>query len=228
MTEYAELARRLRAVLALEHPPVAVSFDDNDDYGAPVQPQPAGCCFWALAEHTALHTVAADHAHCSVGSYTHGFLTLPSAFAHDDSQVLIDTGWVTPHDLNHAAALTTAPQSISYAPLAETIAEPAVVLVRLTPAGLMTLTAAQPYVNLVTKPQCQIVPLATAGLVAVSPGCSVSRVRTGLPTGELTAAIPGGDLTSFIDTLEIAAARDHAVAEFAAADIAANFATTGL
>ena len=70
-----------------------------------------------------------------------------------------------------------------------------------------------------------IVPLAAAGQVAVSPGCAVSRTRTGLPDEELTCAIPARDLESIIERLEVSTASDRAVSEFAAADMARNFAT---
>jgi uncharacterized protein (DUF169 family) len=87
----------------------------------------------------------------------------------------------------------------------------------------MSLQAAWPELSLVTKPQCQIVPLAMAGEVAVSPGCAVSRVRTGLPADELTCAIPAAQLPALLERLERSRMADEKVSAFAAADLQDNY-----
>jgi uncharacterized protein (DUF169 family) len=222
----AVLAQRLSELLGLTEPPVAVSFDTPPDAGVTTQvkPQPAGCCFWGPAQQQRLDTVAADHAHCSVGSYTHGLIPLGQAAAGADTAALVGSGWVGEADLNAAAALPFRPSSITYQPLSDA-ENPDVVLARLSPTALMTLLGAVPDLTLARKPQCVIVPLAHAGQVAVSPGCAVSRTRTNLPEDKLTCAFPARDLESIIDRLEASTAADRAVSEFAAADMASNFAT---
>ncbi len=223
MTTSATLAQRLTALLGLNRPPVAVSFDLPAAGTSPVTAQPAGCCFWAPAQQQRLDTVAADHANCSVGSYTHGLIPLEQAASGADTAALVGSNWVTEEDLAGAAALPFRPGSITYQPLADAAA-PDVVLAQLSAAALMSLLGAIPDLTLARKPQCVIVPLAAAGQIAVSPGCAVSRTRTGLPDDDLTCAIPGRDLQSVIDRLEASTASDRAVSEFAAADIANNFA----
>ena len=98
-----------------------------------------------------------------------------------------------------------------------------VVLLHLSPSALMTLQGACPQIRLVTKPQCQIVPLAYAGEMVVSPGCAVSRARTDLPAGELTCAFHGSALPEIVGRLERSAAADHAVAEYAVANDRQHF-----
>jgi uncharacterized protein (DUF169 family) len=221
----AALGRRLSELLGLTEAPVAVSFDAPPGAATePVPAQPAGCCFWAPAQQRRLDTVAADHAHCSVGSYTHGLIPLEQAAAGTDTAALVGSGWVGEADLIAAATLPFRPSSITYQPLAEA-ENPDVVLARLSPTALMSLLGAVPDLTLARKPQCVIVPLAHAGQVAVSPGCAVSRIRTNLPEGELTCAIPARDLESIIERLEASTAADRAVSEFAAADMARNFTT---
>lgn len=219
-------ADRLSQLLGLTKPPVAVTFDVIVADPEPVAAQPAGCCFWEPAQSRRLHTTAPDHANCSVGSYTHGLIPLAQAAVGEDTAALVGSGWVGEADLMAAPALPFAPSSITYQPLAEAT-DPDVVLVNLTPTALMTLLGAVPELTLARKPQCAIVPLAHAGQVAVSPGCAVSRTRTGLGAEELTCAIPGDRLPSVIEQLDRATAADRAVSEFAAADMAQNFATTG-
>jgi uncharacterized protein (DUF169 family) len=220
------LALRISDLLGLTEAPVAVTFDaaPGTDTANPVAAQPAGCCFWGPAEHRRLDTVAADHANCSVGSYTHGLIPLEQAAAGEDTAALVGSGWVGEADLMAAAALPFRPSSITYQPLAEA-QNPDVVLVRLSPSALMTLLSAVPDLVLARKPQCVIVPLAYAGQVAVSPGCAVSRTRTDLEEDELTCAIPASHLESLIERLEASTAADRAASEFAAADIERNFTT---
>ena len=225
MNSSALSAQRLRDLLGLDYPPVAVSFDAPPHAGAATPAaQPAGCCFWAPAQQQRLDTVATDHANCSVGSYTHGLIPLEQAAAGADTAALVGSGWVGEADLMAAAALTFRPSSITYQPLSEA-QNPDVVLIRLSPKALMTLLSAVPDLTLARKPQCMIVPLAHAGQVAVSPGCAFSRTRTNLPDDALTCAVPAREVESLIERLEMSTAADRAVSEFAAADIARNFTT---
>jgi uncharacterized protein (DUF169 family) len=134
----------------------------------------------------------------------------------------VASGWVTETDLAGVPRVEAPPAAITYEPLVEA-EEADVVLLRLTVGSLMALQGACPERSLVTKPQCQIVPLALAGAVAVSPGCAVSRVRTGLPAGELTAALPARELAPIVGRLARSRTADSAVSAFAAADIRQNF-----
>lgn len=226
VSDSAALADRLTDLLGLTEAPVGVSFDapSGADASRPDPAQPAGCCFWAPAQRQRLDTVAVDHANCSVGSYTHGLIPLEQAAGGEDTAALVGSGWVAESDLMSAAALPFRPSSITYQPLSEA-ENPDVVLAKLSPTALMTMLGAVPDLTLARKPQCVIVPLAHAGQVAVSPGCAVSRTRTNLPENQLTCAIPARDLESIIELLETSTAADRAVSEFAAADMARNFAT---
>lgn len=226
MSQYQILRGRLSDLLGLTDPPVAVSFDKATAVASPpaVPAQPAGCCFWAPAQRQKLSTVAADHAHCSVGSYTHGFIPIEQAAAGEDTAALVASGWVGEADLMAAAALPFRPSSVTYEPL-ERAEKPDVVLINLSAAALMRLHGAVPDLMLAHKPQCVIVPLAHKGRVAVSPGCAVSRTRTGLAADILTCAIPGPLLASIVERLEASVAADQKVSAFAAADMERNFAT---
>jgi uncharacterized protein (DUF169 family) len=219
-----QLSADLGRLLRLEHPPVAVTFHEDapDDARAIAPPEPAGCCFWARGERAQLQTTAADHANCSVGSYTHGLIGLTDAAGGEDTAALVASGWVAEADLLAAPHLKAAPGAITYEPL-ETAGDPDVVLMRLSPWSLMTLQGACPKLSLVTKPQCQIVPLAADGAVTVSPGCAVSRVRTGLPPGELTCALPARELAGIVERIARSSQADEAVGERAGADLRENY-----
>ncbi|MFJ3762633.1 DUF169 domain-containing protein [Streptomyces sp. NPDC090080] len=206
-------------LLNLAHPPVAVTFNAKlaDTGSEALLPQPAGCCFWKPAQRQRLNTQAGDHANCSVGSYTHGLTDLESAASGTDTGALVTSGWIRPTDFTAVAHLPIRPRSIRYEPLAEA-AGPDVVLLQLSPSSLMTLQGACPDVRLATKPQCQIVPMAYDGQAAVSPGCAVSRVRTGLPADEMICALPAETIPAVVDRLQHTVVADRAVVEYASGD----------
>ena len=137
------------------------------------------------AQRQPIDTRAPDHANCSTGSYTHGLTDLAAAASGPDTAALVNSGWITPADLASVARLPIRPTSIRYEPL-DVATSPDVVLIRLRPSSLMTLQGACPDLRLTSRPQCQIIPLAYGGQPAVSPGCAISRARTGLPAGEMT------------------------------------------
>ena len=69
------------------------------------------------------------------------------------------------------------------------------------------------------KPQCHIIPIAKeSGELAVSVGCMLSRVRTGMSNNEVTCAIPASRMSLLIERLRAARAADNAVAAYAAED----------
>jgi uncharacterized protein (DUF169 family) len=235
MNDHRELADRLVAVLGTTAAPVAITFHAT---GAPAfdaaYPEPAGdgrtgavpagCVFWMHGEARAFTTRAADHANCSVGSLTHGFIDLHAAAAHDDVASLVEAGWVSPDAFPDIPVVADAPEAITYGPLRDAPHEPDVVLVRVGAEGMMTLLSAVPDARVEGKPQCRIVVLAKeAEVVAVSAGCALSRARTGMPASDLTCAIPGARLAEVTAAIEAAAGADDVVVDYARAD-AARFA----
>lgn len=179
----------------------------------------AGCVFWMKAVDQAFATVAADHANCSVGSYTHGLLSLEQAAQRDDIGAVLESGWVGLEDFKALPKVSGDPDTITYGPLADAQDEPDVVLVRLNPLGLMILRDAYPQTAIEGKPQCHIVAIAKErGEAVASVGCALSRARTGMRADEATCAIPGARLAEIVATLESTADLDWSMARYAAAD----------
>jgi uncharacterized protein (DUF169 family) len=240
MSRHAGRAQALTSLLQLAAPPIAIGFHAARPASPPLfdapMPEPtadgrtgrvpAGCVFWMHAVDRGFTTVAEDHANCSVGSYTHGFIPLSEAATRGDVAAIVEAGWVAESDFAGIPAVDETPGAITYEPLAE--AEHGdVVLVRLTAAGLMTLLDAWPALRIEGKPQCHIVAIARAqGSVAASVGCALSRARTGMPLTEATAAIPVDRLDEVIERLTVAAEANVTVARYAGAD-AARFEPAG-
>jgi uncharacterized protein (DUF169 family) len=69
------------------------------------------------------------------------------------------------------------------------------------------------------KPQCHIIAIAKEqNQVAVSVGCMLSRVRTGLSSSEMTCAIPGARLAEVVQRIKTTRAIDATVANYAVED----------
>jgi len=235
MTEsaYARQARRLTESLGLAHPPLAITFSAAAPAGVPrfdaPMPEPtadgrtgrvsAGCVFWVRGQERTFTTVPEDHGNCSVGSLTHGLISLEEAAGRADVGALCEAEWVSPEVFPHIPTVAERPGFITYGPLAESPVPPDVVFLRLTGRQAMMLHDACPELRFEGKPQCHIIPLARERQqVAVSVGCMLSRVRTGMANHELTAAIPAARLDDVLERLERAAAADRRVAAYAAED----------
>ena len=231
--DYAALASQLTDVMGLDHPPLAITFSQmppqnvsriEGDMPEPTADGrtgsvPAGCVFWVKAQERTFTTTAEDHANCSVGSVTHGFKTPEDVADQADVKALIEARWVSPEILPEIPALQTRPAYVTYGPLSETSVEPHVIFLRLHAKQVMVLSDAMPDLQFEGKPQCHIIPLAKEqNKVAVSVGCMLSRVRTGIPNTEMTCAIPASRLEEVIDRLKQANAADKAAAAYASDD----------
>jgi uncharacterized protein (DUF169 family) len=235
----ARLAEELTSLLKLAAPPIGIAFRTAvdvpgmsrypSDPPAPTEDGrtgavPAGCLFWFKATQGAFSTLAEDHANCSVGSYTHGFKKLEEVADKQDVAALVSSGWVSEADFPKVAAVKERPGAIVYGPLAEMPVEPDVVFLRLTAKQAMILDDALGGVRFEGKPQCHIVAIAKdEGEPAISVGCMLSRVRTGMSNNEMTCAIPAARLGEIVDLLRRNAETERTVATYAAQD-AARFA----
>lgn len=230
---YAEHAEALSRILCLQYPPIAISFSGAAPSGMPryagdvpapsadgrTGKVPAGCVFWIKAEQGSFTTIAEDHASCNVGSLTHGFKTLAEAATGGDVAALVEAGWVTPEVFPQIPVVQERPGYISYGPLAEVNFAPDVVFLRINAKQAMALSDALPGLRFEGKPQCHIIPMAKEqNEVAVSVGCMLSRVRTGMANTEMSCAIPAARLAEVIGNLEHAAQADKVVAAYAAED----------
>jgi uncharacterized protein (DUF169 family) len=232
--DHARLAGELSSLLKLSVPPLGIAFRSEaqvpgvDRYAArPPAPTSdgrtgavsAGCVFWMKAVDSVFATSAADHANCSVGSYTHGFKSLEEAAGNADVAALIGSGWVSEADFPKVAAVKERPGAVVYGPLADMPLEPDVVFLRLSAKQAMLIDDALGGVRFEGKPQCHIVAIAKeSGEPAISVGCMLSRVRTGMANSEMTCALPASRLADVVDALRRNAETERTVAIYAAQD----------
>jgi len=228
-----KLAEDLVNALGLQNIPLAISFTQEPPPGIepfadaiPARTEdgrtgrvPAGCVFWMKAAGRAFSTVAEDHANCSVGSVTHGFKTLDEVGDKSDIGVLVGAGWVAPEMFPSIPVVKERHRYISYGPLRDTAQVPDVVFLRVNAKQAMTLSDAFPGLRMEGKPQCHIIAIAKEQQEpAISVGCMLSRVRTGMPNTEMTCAIPGTRLAEAVQQIKTTAAIDGTVANYASED----------
>ena len=233
MNDYKFMSEQLESLLGLEHPPIAIHFCSSvptevTEFGAQY-PQPtddgrtgavsASCVFWTKASKRTFYTTAADHGNCSVGSLTHGFLSLEQAAGRADVQALCEAQWVAPEIFPHIPTVNNRPEAITYGPLADATSEPDIVFLRMVAKQVMQLHSAVPTLRFEGKPQCHIVPIALDQKVpAVSVGCMLSRVRTGMTRNEMTCSIPFDQLSDILSALSAVCTADRLVAAYASED----------
>lgn len=228
-----QFAVELSNVLALEAPPIAITFSEAPPAGveafdAPMPEPlpdgrtgrvPAGCAFWIKSADKTFSTVAEDHGNCSVGSVVLGFKTFDEVAGNSDVAAMLETGWVTTDVVPQIPVITEKPGAVTYGPLTETPFDPDVILIRVNGEQLMLLHDALPDMHLAGKPQCHIVALAKdQGIVAASVGCALSRVRSGMSVNEMTCAIPAARLGEVLAALITTAGADGQVASYAGED----------
>jgi uncharacterized protein (DUF169 family) len=223
----------LQDLLGLAVPPIAIAFLSHDlaEVSRIERTMPpattdgrtgavaASCVFWIEGTQGVFATTAQDHGNCSVGSLTHGFKTFQDIAHNSDVAALCESKWVTPEAVAKIAVVREKPKSIVYGPLRDVPVEPSVILLRLNGKQQMLLHDAWPSLRLEGKPQCHIIPIAKeSGEIALSVGCMLSRVRTGMSNNEVTCAIPASRVSLLIERLRAARAADTAVAAYATED----------
>ncbi len=233
MSIYQSLSEQIQSRLGLTHAPIAITFCDaapfdveelSADYPPPTADGrtgavAAGCEFWIKASERTFATKPADHGNCSVGSLTHGLISLEEAAGRADVQAVCEAKWVSPEIFPHIPTVKGRSEAIVYGPLADASDDPDVVLLRLLAKQAMQLHSAVPALRFEGKPQCHIIPIAREQKQpAVSVGCMLSRVRTGMGNSEMTCAIPFDQMSAVVAELEKVCTADRLVAEYASED----------
>ncbi len=233
--KWVDLANQLTKALGLQHAPLAITFTNqapaNIDRFEGEVPAPsadgrtgkvsAGCVFWIKGETRTFATAPADHFNCSVGSVTHGLKKLEEVLGNEDVQSMLECEWVTPAEAMSLPVVKERHDNIIYGPLADTPVDPDVILLRINGFQAMVIHDAFGEMDIVGKPQCHIIPMSKEQQkIAMSTGCMLSRVRTGMQPDEMTCTLPAGRLAEVVEKLEARRIANAAVASYASKDMA--------
>ena len=229
-----QLSDQLTKVLGLKHAPIAITFSQEAPqsvkrYEAEL-PEPsadgrtgkvaAGCVFWIKSEDRTFTTIPEDHYNCSVGSVTHGLKSLEDVMNNEDVQGILEAEWVTPEEAMQLPVVQEKSNYITYGPLADTPIDPDVIMLRINAFQGMVIHDGFGEMPIVGKPQCHIIPMAKEQhQIAMSTGCMLSRIRTGMSPDEMTCTIPAQRLGEVVDKLEARRQANAAVAAYANKDL---------
>ncbi len=216
------IADRITTALALDTPPVALTFTDTPPAGvpAPAHPVTSTCAFWRLAEHGVFYATAQDHFNCLIGAMVMGF-ALPEQQQQELGEVVTTACECDYLDAAEPAQIPTNTQAstgILYGPLTDLPIDPDVVVAWLTPRQAMLYNEAAGSANWTTtdvpkttgRPACAALPNAMSSHTAtISLGCMGMRTFTEVSDDRLLAAIPGAELESFTDSLDRIAAANQ-------------------
>ncbi|MBM7365730.1 DUF169 domain-containing protein [Gordonia hydrophobica] len=207
-------SHRLSELLALRHPPVALTFVDQKpaDLAAVTVAAPSACTFWRRAETETFYAAAHDHFNCPIGSLVMGF-DLPATVTDELGglvQSMCDAQYL---ELSEAAAiphLATPSAGIVYGPLAQATTAPDLVLAWVDLAHAMLFNEASgtarwtaTSADVTGRPGCAALPRAVAtNSPSMSFGCIGMRTFTDIDDDLSLVAIPGGELEAFLEALE--------------------------
>ena len=213
MTEHLkEIAAQLTKDLNLDLPPVQVSYLDAPPAGVPEHPGgvPSVCTFFALGTEQTFYAGLPQHEDCEIGAFVLGIPPEGSLGARVMATIgsMQKEGYLNPGEEAHVPHNATAPKYVAYGPLGSLSMAPTSVLLFARPDSAMLAleTAgagadAQP-VPMNGRPMCAIMPIMNNGArVAVSLGCTGSRIYTDMGKDRLVVGIRGDHLDQFAKKL---------------------------
>lgn len=214
MIDYTTLAQTLQTALNLKLPPIAVAFTDSvpADLPTPATHQPAGCVFWEQAANGPFVTTAQDHELCAVGVYTHNLAGASSSYASelgDVLKVMANLEYARQEDIALIPVLNRSFRQVVYAPLAETLLPPDVVLLFAQASQSLIIAEAIQQVEMdippaLGRPACAVIPqVANSGRAALSLGCCGARAYLDALTDDVALwALPGAQIAAYVEKVE--------------------------
>jgi uncharacterized protein (DUF169 family) len=226
-TETQAIADQLTRQLNLETPPVQISYLDHPPKGVPAHPGgvPSVCTFFAFGTEKPFYAPLGEHAACEIGAFVLGIPPEGELGGRLMSTLgaMQKEGYLNPGEEAHVPHNPTPPKYVAYGPLGSLDVPPTGVLLFANPKSAMLAAEvagsgqdARP-VSLNGRPMCAIMPLMNQGApVALSLGCTGSRIYTDLGIDKMVVGIRGDNLTRFAEKL----ARIVKANEIVAADTA--------
>ncbi len=213
-------ARELERLLGLESPPIQISYLETPPAGVPEHPGgvPSVCTFFAEARERPFFAALPAHEECEVGAFVLGIPPKGPA-----GERLMGTlgemqarGYLEPGEEAKVAHNATPPNFVAYGPLGSLPIPPTGILIFAKPKAVMlAMETARFRLPVLGRPMCSILPTLLQGApVAVSAGCTGSRIYTRLGDDQMIIGLRGDHLTPFLAELRrIAAANDWVAAE---------------
>lgn len=212
--DLARIAEQLTHDLGLDRPPVQISYLEAPPVGVPEHPGgvPSVCTFFAFGTRSAFYAGLPKHEDCEIGAFVLGIPPqgpvgerLMASIGEMQKQGYLNRGEEArvPHN-------PTPPRFVAYGPLGTLPVLPTGVLLFANVRGAMLAAEAAGAgegadawpVPVHGRPMCAIVPILNQGApVAVSLGCTGSRIYTDLGIDRMIVGVRGDRLAQFTEKL---------------------------
>ncbi|HEV2231465.1 MAG TPA: DUF169 domain-containing protein [Thermoplasmata archaeon] len=201
--DWKNLAAQLTADLELDRAPVQISYLDAPPKG--VAPHPGGapsvCTFFAEGGRRPFYAGLSEHEACEIGAFVLGMA--PEGELGQRVQAMVglmqSEGYLSKGDEARIPRNASPPKFVAYGPLGSLPIDPTTVLMFAKPKSAMyALEAAHGSVPMNGRPMCAIVPTLNQGApVAISMGCTGSRIFTQMGDDQVVVGVRGDHLEKF-------------------------------
>ncbi len=210
--ELQTIADELARYLELDTPPVQISYLDAPPEGVPTHPGgvPSVCTFFAYGAQRAFVAPIALHEDCEIGAFVLGIPPKGDLGSRLMGTVgsMQKEGYLNPGEEARVPHNAEAPHFVAYGPLGSLPFPPTGVLLFAPPTAAMLVAEAAESgsdakpVPMLSRPMCSIMPVLNAGTpVAISLGCTGSRIYTDLGFDKMVVGIRGDQLEGFVEKL---------------------------
>jgi uncharacterized protein (DUF169 family) len=207
------VADQLTQQLGLEMPPVQVSYLDHPPAGVPEHPGgvPSVCTFFAFGTRSAFYAGLPKHEDCEIGAFVLGIPPEGKVGGRLMATIgdMQKEGYLNPGEEAKVPHNAVPPKYVAYGPLGTLPVPPTGVLLFTNPRGAMLAAEAagsSPEVWSVPmngRPMCAILPILHQGApVALSLGCTGSRIYTDIGVDKMVVGIKGDRLAAFSQKLD--------------------------
>jgi uncharacterized protein (DUF169 family) len=211
--EYRTVADQLTRQLGLERAPVQITYLDEPPKGVRAHPGgvPSVCTFFAFGTQSPFYAGLPQHEDCEIGAFVLG---IPPAGAVGGRLMatigdMQKEGYLNPGEEAKVPHNATAPKYVAYGPLGSLPFPPTGVLLFTNPRGAMLAAEAAGSgsdswgVPMNGRPMCAILPILNQGApVALSLGCTGSRIYTDLGVDQMIFGVKGDRLAEFAKKLD--------------------------
>ena len=213
--DLARIAAQLTRDLGLDRPPVQITYLEKAPTGVPEHSGgvPSVCTFFAFGTRSAFYAGLPKHEDCEIGAFVLGIP--PQGPVGERLMATIGDmqkeGYLNPGEEAKVPHNPTPPNFVAYGPLGAFSFAPTVVLLFADPRGAMLAGEAAGSgegsdswtVPVNGRPMCAIVPILNQGApVALSLGCTGSRIYTDMGIDKMVIGVRGDRLRSFAEKLE--------------------------
>jgi uncharacterized protein (DUF169 family) len=216
------IAAQLIRQLDLDTPPVQVSYLDEPPEGVPEHPGgvPSVCTFFAFGTEKPFYAGLPAHEDCEIGAFVLGVPPVGELGTRLMGTIgtMQKEGYLNPGEEAHVPHNEKAPKWVAYGPLGSLPMPPTGVLIFARPKGAMLALEAAGSgkdaapVPMNGRPMCAIMPIMNQGApVAVSLGCTGSRIYTDIDSDKMVVGIRGDHLGAFARKLETIVRANEAV-----------------